>query len=98
MFNLTYLIVFKLLDSLVLLALTLSLYRVWPLGDAHLTNLVQLLALIHTHSLVILFLVSLRAHALDSLELIDRKDSCVLSCQCLGLLFCISQVGFIKCG
>lgn len=85
--RLTYLIVFKLLDSFVFLAFTFCLNCVGPLGNAGLTNLVQLLALVKPHGLIVLFLVGLRAHTFDALKLIDSEHSRVLGGQCLCLLF-----------
>ena len=88
----TYLVILELLDPLVLLPLPLGLDGVGPLGNSGLTNLVELFALIESHGPVVLLLVSLRAHALDPLELVDGQHSRVLGSQGLGLLFGIGHV------
>lgn len=64
------LIVFKLLDTLIFLALSLGDGSVGPLGHASKRLMMKSLSLILTHGLIVLPFVRLRAHALDALKLI----------------------------
>ena len=52
----------------------------------------KLFALIKPHGAVVLLLIGLRAHALDSLELVEGQDRRVLSGEGLGLLFGVGLV------
>jgi len=66
------LIIFESLDSLVFFALSFGLNCVGPLSNTSLTYLLELFALIVPHSPVILLLICLRAHTLNSIKLVDR--------------------------
>ena len=77
--SVTYLVIFKLLDSFVFLALSFGLNGIGPLGYTGLADLIQFFALIKPHSSVVLFLVGLRAHTFNSFEFINAQNSRVLS-------------------
>ena len=90
--SVTYLVVFQFFDSFVFLSLSFGLDRIWPLGYAGRTDVVKFFALIESHSSVILLLVCLRAHTLNSLKFVNAQDSGVLGYQRLMLTL---RVGFL---
>ena len=68
----TYLIIFEFLDSFVFFALSFGLNSIGPFGYTSLTYLLELFALIMSHTSVVLLLICLRTHTLDSIEFINR--------------------------
>ena len=65
---------------------------VWPLGDSSFRQHFLVFPLVHPHGLVVLHLVGLRAHALNSLKLLIAQNGGVLGSQGLSLLLCVSLV------
>lgn len=81
------LVVFQFFDAFVFFTLPLGVDSVWPLGDSCQRNDSFIFSLTLSHGHVILFLIGLRAHALNSFQLVVRKDSCVFGNQSLVFLF-----------
>ena len=71
----TYLIVLELPDSLILLSFSLSIGGVWPLANSSVGDVLKVLPVGVSHGNVVLILIGLTAHALDSFELIVTQDS-----------------------
>lgn len=84
------LVVFELFDSLVFFPLSFSVDGVWPLGDSGLGDHFLVKSFVLSHGLVVLHLVSLRAHALDSLQLLVGHNGSIFGGQSSVLLILVS--------